>query len=291
MSLAQHERAVEIALDANERIGQIVGRYVGTMDRPRGQLLAAYRNARRAMVNNTNRPADVREILEGLRYGVRDAVRGGLGAGAGAGWETGRATLEIYRLPSIPEERPGNDLEPAAEAAIMAALDSQILGIEALAAAGLADEALILGDGGRVGLLSPGIIQRDSANWIARLTLGFLTAALDQGAPPQQGRETFLKQAVAAIDEKTTDCCLRANGQTQPRNQPFLLVGTPRYADELPGPPFHDWCRTISVLVLAADAGDGVTRRIIDASRAELDARAERGRETIRPAFSASRRG
>jgi hypothetical protein len=52
------------------------------------------------------------------------------------------------------------------------------------------------------------------------------------------------KQAIAAVGSTTTDCCLRVHGQIQPYDQPFILTGTPRFADELMTPPFHWNCRT-----------------------------------------------
>lgn len=52
------------------------------------------------------------------------------------------------------------------------------------------------------------------------------------------------KQAIAAVGVNTTDCCLRAHGQTKPVDQPFELVGEPRFADFLMTSPFHWNCRT-----------------------------------------------
>lgn len=54
----------------------------------------------------------------------------------------------------------------------------------------------------------------------------------------------YQKQVHAAIDKRTTDCCRRANGQIQELDAPFVLTGTPRYADRLMSPPFHGYCRT-----------------------------------------------
>jgi hypothetical protein len=59
---------------------------------------------------------------------------------------------------------------------------------------------------------------------------------------------TFQKQAVAALDARTTDCCRRVNGQIQPLDEPFVLTGTPRYTDRAMHPPFHWGCRTVDTL-------------------------------------------
>jgi hypothetical protein len=55
------------------------------------------------------------------------------------------------------------------------------------------------------------------------------------------------KQAVAAIDDRTTDCCLRVHGQIKALNEPYELRGTPRFADEIMFPAFHWRCRSSSV--------------------------------------------
>jgi hypothetical protein len=54
-----------------------------------------------------------------------------------------------------------------------------------------------------------------------------------------QTTTVYKKQAIAAIDQNTTDCCLRVHGQIQPLDKPFILEGTPRYADKVDAPPFH----------------------------------------------------
>ena len=86
--------------------------------------------------------------------------------------------------------------------------------------------------------------------------------------------EDFKRQAIAAIDERTTDTCLRVHGQVVGMTDPFKLTGTPRYADEVPAPPFHDYCRTAVVLVRNEDVNDRTTNLMRDAARAEINARA-----------------
>jgi hypothetical protein len=65
---------------------------------------------------------------------------------------------------------------------------------------------------------------------------------------------TYQKQAIATLDERTTDCCLRVHGQTQPIDEPFKLTGTPRYADEIQDPPFH-WYAIIAGEMCITDRG------------------------------------
>lgn len=59
---------------------------------------------------------------------------------------------------------------------------------------------------------------------------------------------SYRRQAVAAIDKRTTRCCLAVHGQIVGIDQPFTLTGTPRYASKLMSPPFHWRCRTSVVL-------------------------------------------
>ncbi len=99
------------------------------------------------------------------------------------------------------------------------------------------------------------------------------------------------RQAVAVIDERTTDCCLRVHGQWQAYGDQFKLTGTPRYADEMDAPPFHKWCRTATALVQRQFAADDLTGRMRDAAKAELIARTKKPRrKVITPANAFSRR-
>jgi hypothetical protein len=102
----------------------------------------------------------------------------------------------------------------------------------------------------------------------------------------------FMRQAVAAIDERTSDCCLRVNGQVVGMDEPFQLSGTPRYADALLNPGFHDYCRTSVVLVRRSEADDELSQRMRTAARDELQARGPDGgnRKRISPATATSRR-
>jgi hypothetical protein len=75
--------------------------------------------------------------------------------------------------------------------------------------------------------------------------LGSLARSGDRGG--------YLKQAVAAIDQKTTDCCLRVHAQAQPLDKDFHLTGEPRYADYLPYPGFHWWAIPAGELCVTAN--------------------------------------
>ena len=108
----------------------------------------------------------------------------------------------------------------------------------------------------------------------------------------QRTQTEYMKQAIAAIDNKTTDCCLRVHGQIQPLDRPFQLDGTPRFSDEVDSPPFHWNCRSAQSLYTPAMEGFGIpTEQMTSAAQAEMQAREEMGGTVpIHPAHSTSGR-
>lgn len=127
--------------------------------------------------------------------------------------------------------------------------------------------------------------QRDM--WGVATAIGNILRKSGEGQAGQQWR----KQAIAAIDERTTDCCLRVHGQIQLLDAPFKLTGTPRFADEMKSPPFHLYCRTVQALYVEEFEVQGVTTDDMrDAARTELKAREDGSRKEIHPAHATSRR-
>jgi len=124
--------------------------------------------------------------------------------------------------------------------------------------------------------------------WVAGITVMNVLYQMVQ----QTTQTVYMKQAVAAIDERTTDCCLRVHGQVQPLDKPFKLDGSPRFSDEVDSPPFHWYCRTAQTLYTEKFEQKGITTEAMtDAARAELDAREQTGKRVpIHPADSTSRR-
>lgn len=129
--------------------------------------------------------------------------------------------------------------------------------------------------------------QSQRGLWGMATAIGNVIRKSGQNQASQQWR----KQAIAAIDERTTDCCLRVHAQIQPMDAQFQLVGTPRYADEMKAPPFHDYCRTVQVLYVEEFEVVGVTTQDMQsAAQAELVAREDGSRQEIHPADATSRR-
>jgi len=153
-----------------------------------------------------------------------------------------------------------------------------------------ADPVLILGDDTRAGTLRYSDTTRASAHWIAAAAMGALWVSL-QG-PQQRSEMRWSKEAIATIDERTTDCCLQVHGQVVSFDGDFKLTGTPRYADEMDWSPFHDYCRTSIASVPTELAEDDLTVQMRAAARAELEAREESGiLIEIHPSHARSRRG
>jgi hypothetical protein len=133
------------------------------------------------------------------------------------------------------------------------------------------------------------VLEADLDVWT--LAMAITASGFERAAT--RSRIVFMKQAIAAIDDRTTDCCLRVHGQIQPQNEPFRLTGRPRFADRLQGPPFHWRCRTATTLYTQEMEAVGVpTQAMLDAARAELLARGPADtRAVIWPSHATSGRG
>jgi hypothetical protein len=246
--------------------------------------MADYRYARKALRGELS-PQNVREILVQLRQAIHRDFRDLFVQASQIGVRQATRNLEVYGLPVVQDSGPPTEVYLAP---VLSVFDSQAAGIQALVISGSIEERLILGDKSRAGLLSPAVVLSVAARWLTTATLGSFVATTNRGT---QGRDEYLKQVICAIDERTTNCCLNANGQVKPVDKPFELAGTPRFADRMMWPGFHWFCRSATALVHRDDVGDRLTREMEEAARAELKAREDGSRKAIHPAFSASRRG
>lgn len=258
-------RAQALGLRANKDIGLLFGR-LGNTRHPNSAVLVAYRAANRAMrdvIKTGGRPSDAREVTSKLRRDVRVGVVPVLRSAYTGGAANARLQIRAYGIAEPAEPEP--DIESQVAAAynvIDARLQSQEASITALLLSG-SDPAYIMGDESRQGVLRASDVLLAGAFWLAGLWWrGFDTYASHVGGG-------FSKQVVAALDERTTDCCLRAHGQIQPFDAPFQLTGYPRLADSLDWPPFHHWCRSSGVLYLAG-YDDGYTQAMQDSAATVL---------------------
>lgn len=290
MAERDHRQAVKAALATNERIGELFA-HMGTADHPRGLILVAYRNAQRALRDvyrrdGANVRLQVAEVLAGLQRDIAAAQQELLIRAVAAGRVAGRAQAEARGLDTVPQVVRAD----AQQRAWMAPLDAQLSAAIALDY----PEDLLLGDEEHAGLVHPGPVARDGSRWVAgAVLLGFL-AELGLDLEALGGRiveSGYMKQACSAIDERTTECCLQANGQMVPLDQPFLTLGAPAWADTQDWTPFHWWCRTAIVLAYPGEEDDGVTSEMRESAANELEAREKRGRVEIHPSWSWSQRG
>lgn len=284
MTLREHERVVGLAVGANEEMRRLVNR-LGTRETPNGRVLTAYRQARRAMGQATT-PGAVADVVHELRRVMGEVAYTVLTAAAQAGAVQARSELAVYGLPNTgaPVYAPTTET-----AAWLAQVDAQGAAVRGLWQA-TGDATVILGDEERVGVLSPGPVVREGARWVGVALLAGWAVAVAESMR-RAGRDDFLRQAVAAVDERTTDCCLRVHGQVVGINADFHLLGSPRFAERLRNPPFHWYCRTSTCLVRVEDGEDRLSVEMREAARNELEARAATGgRVEIHPADARSGR-
>lgn len=283
----RHEKAVDLAYLAGDKIGALFD-VIGHTEAPGGRILREYRLARRALETALSDPAQARRVLMDFRANLDDALGSIFDKSTADGMELAELMLAIYELDS-----PGIDSSSLVsvsetQKAVLAQADAQIHAILGMSISGAADVVTVLGDEQRVGVFSPAPVAREATRWAAWLFntthAGWTGAAIGRNYP-EYGR-----QAVAAIDERTTECCLKVNGQIVQMDEMFTLTGTPRYADKMKAPPFHGYCRTAEALVRMKDGEDGLTRSMRDAAQAELAARADGSRKEIHPAHATSRR-
>jgi len=282
---AEHERAVKEAERTGEKLRVLIGK-LGTQQHPRGRILTAYRQARRALNGTDGSLMAVAEVLAELRTTLQTVAQDTLWEASRQGAEQAQEQIQLYGLPlGLDGYAPQTEL-----ASWMATVDAQMAAVRGLAASS-GDLSAIVGDDNRVGMLSPAPVIREGARWLAIAALTGLTVTTASALDRSGAREEFGKQAVAAIDERTTNCCLQVNGQVQPVNGKFNLTGTPRYADQLSEPPFHWYCRTATALVRVEHKNDALSRAMRQAAIDELNARGvDDVRVEIHPASSTSKR-
>lgn len=301
-----HERAIQNALDTGEDINALFDK-LGSADHPRGTIMSLYRSFLREVEPHLDNPLVVREMLRTFKTRLTVAFTQVFEQAALVG--ANRAERDIARNDIVensallPDPILSQLTQPARDA-IASAIDAQINAVYAQLAMGR-DPVSVIGDSGRVGLLSPSSLLKIGKRIVAEMVSSArdqrLKAAFSGGfgnigglilpdANMAAKTEVYKRQAIAAIDERTTDCCLRVNGQVVGVDELFRLAGTPRYADKMADPPFHDYCRTSVALVHEDDIDDRMTSDMKKAAIAEIKAREDGSRATINPADSKSGR-
>jgi len=163
---ANRRPSIRAAQRTTRELGKLFAE-LGTAEHPRGAVLAAYRNTRRALRDVLRRrsPAmmlEAREVMTGLGDSVRATADTTLAAAVELGWQQAKAEARVWEL----EPRmPFVDIVSMADAWV-GIVEQQERGILATLVTG-ADPALILGSDTTIGLLRPDIVAREGAHWLA----------------------------------------------------------------------------------------------------------------------------
>lgn len=242
------------------------------------------------MVANFKNQHELRFIMSDFVRGIEDEVRRTLEKAEAGGRSAGFASLALRKIPTPIQPALPEVVTPAVTAVTEVAQQQASQTVAIAAVGGNVEQ--IVGDGANsVGFLSQGTLNRLLNGYITAMLLSRYEDVLEAFIAEQINQDIYYKQAVAAIDENTTECCLLVHGQFQPMDKPFILTGSPRFADEIDQPPFHWNCRTAIALVHASERYDGLTQEMLLAAADELKARGETDyRVEIHPAHATSRR-
>lgn len=287
--------SINTAVRESNELRLYFNRYLGTAEHPRGQILSAYRNGRNALGavlnrQDANMPQQVQQTLDELRRSVQAAILAGMSESIVLGRESAQRQMAAYEAAGVTAQVARQTPRPSLySAAPVALLDQQIQAANTLILTGAAPEEII-GDGTRLGLLQPSPVQNEAARWLrTAVTGGFIGWLLGTQPPaPAVERFPFMRQAIAGIDERTTNCCLQVHGQIVGMNEDFTLTGTPRYADRQKDPPFHNYCRS-SVTLYLPEFDDGYTDMMQEAAQLEQQARESDNYKAPHPANAFTR--
>ena len=279
-----HKSAIASALRSVARMDRLFARG-GSL---RGTLVADYREARKAAKTLVESPAELSATLSELRRNVLRDAADLFREAARIGRDQANADAANYGLPVPVANVIAEDLTSKALDVIAAELDRQRAALLGLSIAGSLDAERMIGDGTRAGLLSATSVLLASGLWIVSIYSGTYANAIGHATRGTEGE--FLKQAIAAIDSHTTECCLDVTGQTVALSGMFRLTGTPRFADRMTSPPFHWNCRTATATVRKSAADDSLTKDLIDAADHERRQRAAESKAKAFPVHARSKR-
>lgn len=277
---SRHERAVQAARDHTAAWERILARFAG--DAGVGLLYSLYRHAFASLPAAIVSTVLLRAVLDRLIDDTERLARSALDDAADSG--AAAAEDQVALLPQMDRRirvRPVPALlRDSAIGAVIGVLTAQRAQVLSLVATGRATAASIIGTDASPGILNPVPVALATTDQVVAIGQAPLTRALAPATPASAGRPVYYLQAIAGIDERTTECCLNIHGHAVPIGGLFHLTAMPRYADYLPGPPFHKWCRTATGLILMSELDDPLTRELFAAASEELRqrklARAER---------------
>lgn len=264
------QQAIRSGVHMNDRIGDLFAR-IGTSSHPRGLVITDYTQARLALESalaKENPLPAVRAVLNNTRRQLNADVTNIFNDAVAMGQEEVARQMRFYSTRPRGSIRLTEQTQSAVNS-VLSKYDAQAAAITALVLS-QADPLQIVGDAERSGVFSSSEILTAATYWATYMVWTAFDAQTINGNSQE---EEFQKQAVAALDSRTTDCCLRVHGQVQSIDDPFHLTGTPRFADEMDWPGFHWYCRTSGVLYLA-EFDDGLTGKMRDGADFFLSERA-----------------
>ena len=232
-----HERSIASALKSVHRLKKLT-------DRMRGQNSAihrAYRTVLRALKGNTDNSAIVTDALITLEDSIRAAAAVYYDDALAVGMAQAQRDLAIYGLGEPDNFDPNNaNLAIGSTIGLLHSQNEQALSIARLDLG----EEYIIGDATRKGIIQPAPILSEMSFWLTSLSV----LSYEQGTKRKMPK--VARQAVAQIDQHTTQTCLNVHGQIVGEDEDFHLSGTPKYADEMHSSPFHRGCRTSIAKIL-----------------------------------------
>lgn len=281
MPTSQTQKAIRSGLRMNERMGGLFAD-IGNSANPEGRIAVLYRDARFSIIGALASGASasvIQGILNRLKSDVQREIAAIFNSSINLGVEEARWQLELYEANVLGGINLTTEKDSALKA-ILARFDSQYAAILALLTVDASDEQIV-GDENRNGVFNGLEIMEAIAYWAAFLVWQAFDNMIENSRNSAGNRiENLFKMAVAVIDDRTTDCCLRVHGQIQPLDGMFKLTGTPRFADEMDYPQFHRYCRTSPVLYSPElDPGGAQRAKLLDESKHELKAREDAKRK------------
>lgn len=285
MTTSQTKRVIRSGLRMNERMGDLFAD-IGNSANPDGRIAKLYSDARFAIIGALAGGAAIsviQGILERLKRDVQREITAIFNSSISLGVEEARWQLELYNANLFGGINLTTEKDSAMRA-IMARFDAQHAAMLALLTVDASDEQIV-GDENRNGVFNWLEIVEAIAYWAAFLVWQAFDNMIENSRNSAGSKiENLFKMAVAVIDDRTTDCCLRVHGQTQPLDGMFKLTGTPRFADEMDYPAFHRYCRTGTVLYSPElDAGGKQRAKLLDESKHELKVREDAKKKKAKP--------
>lgn len=278
------ERAIKSGVRMNGRIGDLFAQ-VGSSAHPRGEITTTYKQSRlalRSALGDRNKIIATQDVLRRMRSDVQRSVSSVFSNAIALGDDEARRQLSFYGQTTNQTINLTSETQSALDA-VMARFDVQDATIRALVYTD-AEEEQIVGneEDGSAGALAAIAVISAISYWSAYLVWASFDLVISQSSSQNSSGINFQKQAVAVIDNRTTNCCLLVHGQIQPFDKPFELTGTPRFADKMHWPGFHYFCRT-SVALYLPEFDDGSTEQMIKSADAFLTSRDNKSLPHQRP--------